>query len=115
MFPAGAAGYGLLILRLCAAGMLMRSVTDAGDASYFSCSFLLVAVVIFLLGLGLFTPLCCVASILGQIAMRSVQVDRDVSRLAFSLALTVALLLLGPGALSFDSQLFGRRLITRSK
>jgi type III secretory pathway component EscS len=95
--------------------MLMRSVVSDGAGSYPSFHFVLAAIAALLLCLGLFTPLCCIASVIGQIVMRLEQTDEDLLHLAFSLLVTVALFLLGPGAFSLDSRLFGRRLIVRSK
>jgi hypothetical protein len=40
---------------------------------------------------------------------------RDPFQLAFSLCVDAALFLIGPGAYSIDSRLFGRRLIVSSK
>ena len=114
MFPAGAAGYGLLILRLCAAGMLMQAL-HSEIVSYGSLQFIAVATMFLLLCLGLFTPLCCVASTVGQIAMHLLRTDKSLLVFTLSLSLTVALLLLGPGAFSLDSRLFGRRLLVRAK
>jgi hypothetical protein len=115
MFPAGAAGYGLLILRLCAAGMLIHPEISDGTVILPLWQLVGAAIVALLLCLGLFTPLCCVASSIIQIAMKLDQANSDSLQLAFSLAVTAALLLLGPGAFSIDSRLFGRRLIVRSK
>jgi hypothetical protein len=41
--------------------------------------------------------------------------DRDPFQLAFSLSVDTALFLIGPGAFSIDSRMFGRRLIVSSK
>ena len=114
MFPVGAAGYGLLILRLCAAGMLIRSAVPEEAITVSFWQFAVVAVVAMLLSIGAFTPFSCSASGLVQIALRFVHADQDPLQLAFSLAIIAALFLIGPGAFSVDSRLFGRRLIIRS-
>ena len=114
MFPVGAAGYGLLILRLCAAGMLMRAAVPENAIIIPTWAFVGVIVVVLLLCLGAFTPVCCIASELVHIAIRYFHADRDPLLLAFAMAVVAALFLLGPGAFSFDSHLFGRRLIIHS-
>ena len=48
---------------------------------------------------------------LGNVEVGSDFIDRDLYNLAFSLGVTLALLLLGPGAFSIDGRSFGRRLI----
>lgn len=115
MFPAGTPGCGLLILRVCAAGMLMRSAIPAVRVVVSVWGLTGLAIVASLLCLGLLTPPSCVASGLIQIAMRFDLVERDPLQFAFSLSVTAAVLLIGPGAFSIDSRLFGRRLIVRSK
>jgi hypothetical protein len=114
MFPEGPAGYGLLILRLCGAGMLIRSAVPEKILTISIWEFAGVAVVTFLLCLGALTPLSCSASVLVQIALRFHHANQDSFQLIFSLSVTAALFLIGPGAFSVDSRLFGRRLIIRS-
>jgi len=112
MFPAGAAGWGLVLLRLCAAGMLVRnSTTDAIVVAWE------IAGVIILAGalcLGAFTPAICCVSALVQVLMLLGPHHPDPFRIVFSFCVTIALFLLGPGAFSIDSRLFGRRLIVHS-
>jgi len=114
MFPVGAAGYGLLILRLCAAGMLMHGATSEATG-FTTWESIVLGVLSLFLCLGAFTPISCVASSVALIAIGWNQVDRDPYQLAFSLSVTATLFLIGPGAFSIDSRLFGRRLILRSK
>jgi hypothetical protein len=114
MFPAGAAGFGLMILRLCAAAMLVRNVIliAAPALSWWETGALLV------LGgalcIGVFTPAACIASVLTQIALLIWAFPRGLFETAFSVGLTLSLLLLGPGAFSVDGRLFGRRRIQLS-
>ena len=114
MFPAGAAGWGLVFLRLCAAGMLVRnSATD----TIVPIATWEIAGVIILAGafcLGAFTPVICCVSALVQVLMLLGPHEPDPFRFVFSLCVTTALFLLGPGAFSIDSRLFGRRLIVHS-
>jgi hypothetical protein len=113
MFPAGAAGYGLLILRLCAAAMLMHQTMNGGSSVCTIWALVCASVVALLLCLGVLTPFSCVASGIVQISTWLHHTD-CLPSLIFSLAVTLALFLLGPGAVSIDAHLFGRRLIVRS-
>lgn len=114
MFPAGAAGWGLLLLRVCAAGMLVHNSTADGTVSI---AVWKIAAVILLVGvfcLGLFTPVSCCISVVWQAFMMLGAHELDPFQFAFSFCVTTALLLLGPGAFSVDSRLFGRRIIVHS-
>jgi hypothetical protein len=114
MFPAGAAGSGLLLLRVCAAGMLIRNITAN---STFPIPIWEIIVVILLAGafcLGALTPVnCCLSSVVHVFIVLRAH-EPDPFQLAFALCVTAALFLLGPGAFSVDSRLFGRRLIVHS-
>jgi hypothetical protein len=114
MFPAGAAGCGLLLLRICAAGMLARNcILDATV----SIPMWEIAGVIILAGafcLGAFTPVGCCISALLQIFVLLRAYQPNPLHFVFSFCVTAALFLLGPGAFSLDSRLFGRRLIVHS-
>jgi hypothetical protein len=114
MFPAGAAGFGLIILRLCAAAMLVRNVVliAAPTLSWWETGALLV--VVGAMCFGAFTPAACIASVLTQIALLLWAFPRGLLETAFSVGLTLSLLLLGPGAFSVDGRLFGRRRIRLS-
>jgi hypothetical protein len=114
MFPAGTPGAGLLLLRLCVAGMLLRTAMLRPTAPL---PFWAVAIVIVLaisLCLGAFIHFGCIASLLTQIAAMFLGIEQDRLELAFSLCIISALFLLGPGAYSVDCYLFGRRLIRPS-
>jgi hypothetical protein len=115
MFPAGTAGLGLLILRLCAAGMLLRPVIPGTSISAPVWAVAGLLLIGFFLCVGLLTPVGCIASGVLQILLLYEHLELDNVQTALSLSITVALLLVGPGAFSIDSRLFGRRLIVRSK
>jgi hypothetical protein len=115
MFPAGAAGSGLLVLRLCAASMLLRDAMPQATATppfWGAAGVILLAAV---LAAGALTPASCVASGLVQIVLFSHGIDQQLADLVLSLAVTLALFLIGPGAFSVDGSLFGRRLIHPSR
>lgn len=110
MFPDGAAGWGLLVLRPCAAGMLLRSAVNLTvSIPVWETVGLIIMVGAFCL--GAFTPINCCLSALLQAFMLMHAREPDPFQFAFSLGVTAALFLLGPGAFSLDSRLFGRRLI----
>ena len=114
MFPAGAAGWGLLLLRFCAAGMLARNCILDATVPVPRWE---IAVVVILAGaffLGVFTPLSCCVSALFQIFVLVRAHQSNPLHFAFSFCVTAALFLVGPGAFSLDSRLFGRRLIVHS-
>jgi len=114
MFPAGAPGAGLLLLRLCVAGMLLRSAMLRPTATL---PFWAAGIVIMLaisLCLGAFTHFGCIASFLAQSAAMFLGIEQDRLELVFALGIISALFLLGPGAYSVDCYLFGRRLIVSS-
>ena len=111
MFPAGGAGSGLLILRLCAAGMLLRDAMPQATAAppfWGAAGVILLAAVLIA---GALTPVSCIASGVIQIATCNYGVEPQLVELALSLGVTLALLLTGPGAFSVDGRLFGRRRI----
>src|SRR5258705_750382 len=68
MFPAGAAGYGLLILRLCSAGMLVFNAL-ARSVALASWEVAVLVIVTAMLCFGLFTPLSSIAAGVAQIVM----------------------------------------------
>jgi uncharacterized membrane protein YphA (DoxX/SURF4 family) len=114
MFPAGAAGWGLLLLRLCAAGMLIRISTLNATVSMPTWEIAAILILVAAFCLGLATPItCCVSAVL-QIVLLSRAHEPDYFRFAFFFCVNAALFLLGPGAFSLDSRLFGRRLIVHS-
>jgi len=115
MFPAGAAGYGLLLLRVCAAGMLIRYITAGATTSIATWEIVGVSILAGAFSLGAFTPVTCCVSAVVQVSTLLRAVKPDTFLLGFSLCVTAALFLLGPGAFSLDSRLFGRRRIVHSK
>jgi hypothetical protein len=110
MFPDGAAGWGLLLLRACAAAVLVRGAADA-NLSIHIWETVVLSVVVGAFCLGAFTPISCSLSALIQAFILVLTREPDAFQFAFSFCVTAALFLLGPGAFSVDSRLFGRRLI----
>jgi hypothetical protein len=114
MFPAGAAGCGLLILRMCAAGMLIRNVVVHTHSAIAIWEIAIIVILVGVFLLGAFTPLSCCASAAMQLLVVLRADHPDFYRLAFALCVIAALFFLGPGAFSLDSHFFGRRLIVHS-
>lgn len=111
MFPAGAAGFGLLILRICAAAMLVRNTVLIATPALPWWGTVALLVLVVALCIGVFTPAACIASGLGQIVLLIWAVHGDPFEVLSSVGVTWALLLLGPGAFSVDGRMFGRRRI----
>jgi len=82
----------------------------AGSVAFASWEIAALAIVAAMLCLGVFTPLTCIGSGFGQIAL-FFGPDRNFVCFPFSSAITTVLFLVGPGGYSVDSYLFGRRLI----
>lgn len=114
-FPAGAPGAGLLILRIGAALAALadsRSIltSDAGQPAWAAAMLVCGA----LLLVGLLTPVAgalLTIVMLVSAATGAPAVDPISHRGAPLVAITLALMLLGPGWMSVDAWLFGRRRI----
>ena len=111
MFPGGSAGIALLILRFCAGGSLLMCALDHGQFPSAGRTTLGIGVILLLIGVGILTPIACTiaASIEAFYALRSHGINEW--HAVFTLLVTIALGMLGPGAFSIDARLFGRRLI----
>lgn len=101
-FPAGAPGVALLLLR-CALAAALILLAEAPPAIRLIASILI--------GLGLLTPL--IAPIATLLTLLCVWLDgnADPALCALLAVHACALSMLGPGAYSVDSRLFGRRLV----
>jgi hypothetical protein len=112
MFPAKAAGLALVILRVCVALQLIFIV----PALQLRLSHSLANIVVGLFSLGLCvgaaTPAIAVLCVLLQLF--SCETPSVFSSCSFvvPLALPFVLMLLGPGAYSFDAKRYGRRVIS---
>jgi hypothetical protein len=112
MFPAGLPGVALLLLRTTIAGLLLVSTLSSeapGNVALWKT--IVLGLTCVLLFLGALTPLASVLSIVieamswpGWDGLRS-------ANLALHMLVSLALFILGPGAYSLDSKMFGRRLI----
>lgn len=101
-FPAGAPGAALLLLR-CALAVALILVVEAPLA--------IRVIAGILICLGLLTPL--IAPVAALLALVCIWLDRNAGPALCALLAVhaCALSMLGPGAYSLDSRLFGRRLV----
>jgi hypothetical protein len=114
MFPTGAAGIALALLRLTAAAMLLMLAFPSGESISSQWTFAGLAVLAAFFFLGAFTPILCLLSICIEITAIFGLRGIDVPHTVFSIVDTAALGLLGPGGYSLDARMFGRRRIILS-
>jgi hypothetical protein len=105
MFPAGAPGVALFVLRNCIAVALAGCAFPAGwQHAVFVIS-------LSMLCIGLLTPAVCVLAalaVLFELVRGRVIPNANVAVIVLS---TLSLAVLGPGAYSIDARLFGRRVL----
>ena len=110
MFPNGAPGLALLLLRLFVGAVLIcDAVTAAAELNVVQlCVYLACA---FALAVGVLTPIAAVLAAL----IETIGLNAHVVQIALysfgPILIAISLALLGPGAYSLDARLFGRRLI----
>lgn len=111
MFPTGAAGAALLILRFVVATTFVVDGAAHWPLVTSLWVFLGFAIPAIFLCLGLFTPYCCVISGLVDLGVLLFTTGNDQFRLIIDMVDAGILGALGPGAYSVDSRIFGRRLL----
>ena len=111
MFPAGAAGAALLILRLCVAGTVLLTIRPLESLVVPAAAVPLTAVIALALSLGAVTPLSCALTVLTQVGVLTRSTGLGSAEIVINGCMALSLLLLGPGAYSVDARLFGRRLV----
>lgn len=114
MFPTGAAGVALILLRVSVAITLFAQVMPQGNPA----AHLWTSTGVGLLGvaicLGLFTPMSSIACCLIEAATLLDMKIPAFLPLTSSILVAASLGLLGPGAYSLDARMFGRRLVVSS-
>jgi hypothetical protein len=110
MFPAGAPGFGMLMLRIGVAASLHIDPSGHFGANPNFPAFIALSVLSGALALGLLTPV--VSLLTGIIEVGQLLGATSVVAAVLLGPLDAAvLLLLGPGAYSLDARLFGRRVV----
>jgi uncharacterized membrane protein YphA (DoxX/SURF4 family) len=111
MFPTGSAGIALVVLRSVVAVTVLANATICGPTGFSLIVGAIAALAGLFLLLGLLTPYCAAAACLVELALLVTGQSSNRFQLAISALTAVATVVLGPGAYSVDSRLFGRRLI----
>jgi hypothetical protein len=106
-FPTGSPGAALLILRLTVAASLLL-IGAAGGLSWTA-----IAVVLPVIGLclGFLTPYCAVLCCLMELRAALLSGKEHGLVLVVPILNSIVLAMIGPGAYSLDSQIFGRQLV----
>jgi phosphatidylserine synthase len=112
MFPTGVAGFALLLLRGLVVSTLLVDGTSGLTLAGSSPVFLPFIVVAACLGIGFMTPYCTALGCLAEIRALAVSAGGNQFHLSIAILMSVVLGILGPGAYSLDSRLFGRRLLS---
>jgi hypothetical protein len=105
MFPAGAPGIALLVLRNCIAVALAGSAFPLG---WQHAAFL---VLLSMLCFGFFTPVVCGLAVVAILSDLAHSPAVDAAKIVILALSTLSLALLGPGAFSIDARMFGRRVL----
>jgi len=112
MFPPGAPGIGLLILRISVVATFVLIAANQTGVSSIHPLFIGVLLIGLCLAIGFLTPyLSLVVCVYAVVNLFGASAHLDVLFLASLLLNSAALALLGPGAYSVDARLFGRRVV----
>jgi putative oxidoreductase len=117
MFPNGLPGAGLLLLRLVSSFVIVIDAitTAAGRPSALTVTVQSIAILAALLLLmGLWTPIAALAIVVFELSM-ALSGTKGIENSILLATLGAALAALGPGALSIDAKLYGRKRIQISE
>ena len=110
MFPQGAPGFALLLLRLFVGAVLVRDAVTAVSAHNGVLLCVLVACALAVV-VGFMTPIVAVLAALIETIGLNAHFSEITLHSFAPAVIGVALALMGPGAYSLDARVFGRRLI----
>jgi hypothetical protein len=111
MFPAGAAGVALLLLRLSLVSMLILRISSDQDTAVPMWAVLVLSITALCLMAGLYTPATCAICLAVEVLALTRLHGGQAYQTAVFLPVPVGLAILGPGAFSLDAKLFGRRVV----
>lgn len=111
MFPGGAPGCGMLILRIGVAASLHIDASGHFGVNPNMLVFVGLAVLSGSLAVGLLTPLASLMAGIVEVTLLLTAATRILAVVVLGPLDAVVLLLLGPGAYSLDARLFGRRVV----
>jgi hypothetical protein len=111
MFPQGGPGVALLLLRTSVVAFLII-ISEAYNGPFHRLVLGVILLTSMSLLVGLLTPLLCVLATAFSIGNMIINPCASIVVCVIATANAVALGLLGPGAYSIDSKLFGRRVTT---
>ena len=111
MFPQGGPGVALLLLRISVVAFLITVGVHYNDSFYHLILAAILLVSISLL-IGFLTPFCCAIAVALVVGKMVINPQAGSVLCVIAVANAIALALLGPGAYSLDSKLFGRRVTT---
>ncbi len=111
MFPAGAPGIALLLLRISLAAAILDGCSDFFKPSFTPLICVAVAVHCLLLCFGFLTPVASIIACVLELTHLYSNGYADWRFLALASLNAAAIGLLGPGAYSVDARLFGRRVV----
>jgi hypothetical protein len=114
MFPTGAAGIALILLRVSVAATLVTNALPGGGPDIHAWEYAGLGLLGGALCLGVFTPVSSTLSCIVEIASAADLKEFGATQLISSILITASLAMLGPGAYSVDARMFGRRLVVSS-
>ena len=112
IFPSGAAGFALLLVRVGIAALLAGLVFIGGldDAIWLR---VVASITAISLCCGALTPLSCCVAVTIELRLFAGLPMMAAMHQSFLVLMTIALGILGPGAFSLDARLFGRRVLVQ--
>jgi len=112
MFPPGAPGTGLVLLRLCLVTLLWPALNAAQFSTAGHIMSWCAIGIALALALGMLTPIACaLCLVLASVEVFTPMFSQPIHVLPLALN-AIALVLLGPGAYSADARLYGYRVLT---